>query len=55
MFTLHRLLDRGYEQITRSEFPALVGLDIALLAHCVLIAQTSGVDAIDEFRRRIQP
>lgn len=55
VFTLHHLRDKGYEQITRSELPALADLDIALLARCVLMAQTSRIDAIDEFRRKIQP
>lgn len=54
LFTWHRLRQHGYERIFRSEIPELIELDIDLLTRCVLIAQTSRLQAIDEFRQGIQ-
>ena len=54
VFTLYHLRSAGYERITRSELPALADLDIELLARCVLMAQTSRVEAVKEFRKGIQ-
>ncbi|MBD1822910.1 Uma2 family endonuclease [Cyanobacteria bacterium FACHB-DQ100] len=53
VFTLYHLRDSGYERIDRSELPTLIDLDIDLLARCVLMAQTSRVDAFREFRNAI--
>ena len=46
LFTFHHLRENGYEQIDRSELPYLKELDLALLARCVLQAQTSKVQAV---------
>ena len=53
LFTLYHLRDNGYERIYRSELPTLADLDIELLTQCVLIAQTSRVEAFREFKRAI--
>lgn len=53
LFTLHHLRDQGYERIYRSELPHLRDLDIQLLARCVLMAETSRIEAYKEFRRAI--
>lgn len=53
LFTLYHLRDKDYERIYRSELLALTDLDIDLLARCVLIAQTSRVEAVREFRKAI--
>lgn len=53
VFTLYHLRDNGYERIDRSELPTLLDLDIDLLARCVLMAQTSRVEAFREFRNAI--
>lgn len=50
LFTLYHLRSQGYERIARSELPGLMDLDINLLTHCVLMAQTSRIDAFNEFR-----
>jgi hypothetical protein len=47
---LYRLRPTGYERIDRSEIEALADLDIDLLARCVLLAQTSRLEAIAAFR-----
>lgn len=53
VFRLYRLRDLEYEQITRSEIPELVTLDIDLLTRCVLMAETSRLNAAQEFRKAI--
>lgn len=53
LFTLRRLREHGYEKILSSEIPELANLDIDLLTRCVLMAQTSRLQAIDEFRQKI--
>ncbi|MBD2092368.1 Uma2 family endonuclease [Microcoleus sp. FACHB-1515] len=53
LFTLHHLREQGYERIYRSELPHLRDLDIQLLARCVLMAETSRIEAYKEFRRAI--
>ena len=50
VFSLHRLRGDRYESINRSEIPELSTLDIALLSRCVLLAQTSRLEAANEFR-----
>ncbi|MFQ4137841.1 Uma2 family endonuclease [Nodosilinea sp. PGN35] len=54
VFSLHRLRGGGYESIDRSEIPELASLDIALLSRCVLLAQTSRLEAASEFRQGLQ-
>ena len=53
VFTLHHLRGHGYEQVRRSELPELRDLDITLLTRCVLMAETSRIEAYNEFRRGI--
>lgn len=57
VFTLYHLrkgvtaIDYRYEQINSSEIPELATLDINLLTRCVLIAETSRLNAAQEFRQ----
>lgn len=53
IFTLYHLRSSSYERIDRSELPTLIDLEIDLLARCVLMAQTSRVEAFREFRNEI--
>lgn len=55
LFSLYRLRDTHYEKISRSEIPELATLDIELLARCVLIAQTSRLEAATAFRNALKP
>ncbi|MEL6381971.1 MAG: Uma2 family endonuclease [Cyanobacteria bacterium J06626_18] len=50
MFSLYRLQESGYQAINSSEIPELSTLKINLLTRCVLIAQTSRLEAADTFR-----
>lgn len=54
VFTLYRLRDTGYVQVSQSEIPELVTLDVALLTRCVLIGQTSRLEAANTFRRALR-
>ena len=53
VFNLYRLQSGNYERIYRSGVPELAQLDLDLLARCVLIAETSRLEAAKEFRRAI--
>jgi Uma2 family endonuclease len=52
LFTLYRLQADGsaYAAIAQSMIPELANLDIALLSRCVLMGETSRVEAIRAFR-----
>ena len=50
VFSLYRLRDSGYEIIDRSEISELKTLDISVLARCVLVAETSRLEAAKQFR-----
>jgi Uma2 family endonuclease len=54
VFSLYRLQDGKYDRITRSEIPELMTLDINVLTDCVLMAETSRLNAANEFRRKIK-
>jgi Uma2 family endonuclease len=54
VFSLYHLRSHGYESIPRSELPALANLDLALLTECLLIGQTSRLQAVKTFRRGLQ-
>ncbi|MBD2260235.1 Uma2 family endonuclease [Pseudanabaena sp. FACHB-2040] len=51
--TLYRLRQAGYELIERSEISQLATLDLELLGRCVLMGETSRLEAIREFRKAI--
>jgi hypothetical protein len=49
VFSLYRLRGHGYDSIDHSEIPELATLDLALLTRCGLLAQTSRLEAAEEF------
>lgn len=53
LFKFYRFREEGYELVSRSEIPELASLDIELLTRCVLMAQTSRLDAVAAFRQGI--
>jgi Uma2 family endonuclease len=53
LFSLYRLRVNGYERIDRSEIPELSTLNLAHLSRCVLLAETSRLEAAREFRKGI--
>ncbi|MEQ9483679.1 MAG: Uma2 family endonuclease [Coleofasciculus sp. F4-SAH-05] len=54
LFSLYRLRNNQYEKITRSEIAELATLSIDLLTRCVLMAQTSRLEAAKAFRQAIK-
>lgn len=54
VFTLYRLRQDGYEQVSQSEIPELITLDFDLLTRCVLLGETSRLQAIHQFRQAIK-
>jgi Uma2 family endonuclease len=54
VFNLYRLRDGKYDPINRSEISELTSLDIDLLTRCVLMAETSRLNAANEFRKMIK-
>ena len=54
LFSLYHLHQNHYEKITHSEIPELASLDINLLTRCVLMAQTSRLEAANEFRNALK-
>ncbi|WP_448598202.1 Uma2 family endonuclease [Thermoleptolyngbya sp.] len=54
MFSLYRLQETEYERITQSKIPELAALDMELLTRCVLIAQTSRLEAANTLRNALK-
>ncbi|MDX2230366.1 MAG: Uma2 family endonuclease [Leptolyngbyaceae cyanobacterium bins.349] len=54
VFTLYRLRESGYEQISQSEIAELATLNLELLTRCVLTGETSRLEAIRQFRAGLQ-
>ena len=54
IFSLYHLREDNYEAISTSEIPQLKELDINLLTRCVLIAQTSRLEAANTFRNALK-
>jgi Uma2 family endonuclease len=50
VFSLYRLQESEYERINQSKIPELAALDMELLTRCVLIAQTSRLEAAHTLR-----
>ncbi len=54
VFSLYRLRGSEYESIANSEIPELASLNIALLTRCVLMAQTSRLQAANTLRNTLR-
>lgn len=54
VFSLYRLRAGKYDRMTHSEIPELTSLDIDLLTRCVSMAETSRLNAANEFRKMIK-
>ncbi len=50
VFSLYHLRNNNYESIDHSEIPELAALDIDLFTRCVLMSQTSRLEAANTFR-----
>lgn len=54
IFSLYRLRQSGYESIAHSEIPELAQLPMDLLTRCLLLAQTSRLEAANTFRNALK-
>jgi len=54
LFSLYHLRENGYERIQHSELPHLDRLNFDVLTQCVLMAQTSRIEAIRAMRASIK-
>ena len=45
VLAVYHLRSSQYEQVNRSQIPALAPIDIAVMAECILIGETSRIDA----------
>jgi Uma2 family endonuclease len=54
VFSLYRLQESEYERINQSNIPELSPLDMELLTRCVLIAQTSRLEAANTLRNALK-
>ncbi|MBE9070032.1 Uma2 family endonuclease [Leptolyngbya cf. ectocarpi LEGE 11479] len=54
LFSLYRLKEGDYVEITRSEIPELAALDMDVLTRCVLMGKTSRLDTANEFREAVR-
>jgi Uma2 family endonuclease len=52
-FILYHLRESSYERIDQSQIPELATLDFGLLTRCVLMGETSRLEAMREFRRGV--
>ena len=51
VLSLYCLREEGYERVDRSEIPALADLDMEWFGRCVLMAETSWLEAVKAFRQ----
>jgi Uma2 family endonuclease len=47
---LYHLIEREYQQVERSQIPDLATIDMAIFAKCILMGETSRLEAIDALR-----
>jgi Uma2 family endonuclease len=50
VLAVYHLQADGYQRIDRSQIPALSAIDLEVMAGCILIGETSRIEAVDKFR-----
>jgi hypothetical protein len=45
----------GYQQVSHSRIPALASIDLAVFAECILIGETSRLQAVQQFMAKNLP
>jgi Uma2 family endonuclease len=51
VLAVYHLQSDGYQRVSRSQIPALVAIDLAIMAECILIGETSRIEAVERFRQ----
>lgn len=47
---VYHLQTDGYQRVGRSQIQALSSIDLAVMAECILIGETSRIEAVERFR-----
>ncbi len=50
VLAVYSLQTNGYQKVTRSQIPALAAIDLAIMAQCIIIGETSRIEAVERFR-----
>jgi Uma2 family endonuclease len=50
VLAVYSLQSDGYQKVRRSQIPALAPIDLAIVAQCILIGETSRIEAVERFR-----
>ena len=50
VLAVYHLQSDGYQQVSRSQIPALAPIDLAIMAECIMIGETSRIEAVERFR-----
>jgi Uma2 family endonuclease len=50
VLAVYHLQADGYQQVNRSQIPALSAIDLEIMAQCILIGETSRIEAVEMFR-----
>ena len=50
VLAVYHLQADGYQRVSHSQIPALISIDLAIMAECILIGETSRIEAVEIFR-----
>jgi Uma2 family endonuclease len=50
VLAVYSLQADGYQKVSSSQIPALAPIDLAIMAQCILIGETSRIEAVERFR-----
>jgi Uma2 family endonuclease len=50
VLAVYSLQADGYQKVSRSQIPALAPIDLVIVAQCILIGETSRIEAVERFR-----
>jgi Uma2 family endonuclease len=50
VLAVYHLQSDGYQRVSFSQIPALSSIDLGIMAECILIGETSRIEAVERFR-----
>ncbi len=50
VLAVYHLQSEGYRRVNRSQIPVLTNIDLAIMAECILVGETSRIEAVERFR-----
>jgi Uma2 family endonuclease len=50
VLAVYHLHSEGYQRVSSSQIPALASIDLGIMAECILIGETSRIEAVKRFR-----